>query len=95
MTMATIPIFVFEAILVHLDEGIPSKILTILGDLLRRSGQSDTVAAICFADALENVKSNQESQAREELQQCGWELQDWITKPGKTNDLRFATLSSG
>ena len=96
----SITIFVFEAILVYLDEGIPSKILTVLSEILRgRSGPSSgsgvaTTAAICFADTLENIKSNQESEAREELKKYGWDLQDWITKPGKTNHLGWATLLS-
>ena len=90
----TITIFVFEAILVYLDEGIPSRILSMLSQMLRTtSGPSSLgTAAICFADTLENVKSNQENEAKETLKQCGWELQDWITKPGKTNHLGWATL---
>lgn len=85
-------IFVFEAVLIYLDKGVPSKVLNVLSQALRQHGQS---GALCFADTLSNVEASLEGEAREELVRNGWDLQDWITKPGRTKHLGLAALHPG
>ena len=84
-------IFIFEAVMIYLDEQVPSRLLTMLSFLLRKQGES---GAICFADTLGNVNSNKKDDARLELEGCGWELQDWLPKPGRTAHLGWASLKT-
>ncbi|CAB9529116.1 expressed unknown protein [Seminavis robusta] len=85
-------VFVFEAVLIYLDKGIPSQLFATISSALRNNNQLG--GALCFADTLSNVEDGNEAQAKEELKQNGWDLQDWITKPGRTKHLGWALLSS-
>jgi len=45
-------IFAFEAVMIYLDEGIPSALLQTCSDVLDSKGLS---GSLCFADRLENI----------------------------------------
>jgi len=94
-------IFVFEAVLIYLNDQIPSRLLSLLSQALKRHGQS---GAVCFADTLSNVETtnpttitdaaahSKKELARRELETNGWILQDWMRKSGKTRHLGWALL---
>jgi len=85
-------IFIFEAVLIYLDDQVPSRLLSILSQALKSRGES---GAICFADTLLNVDCNRQDAAKLELEEHGWELQDWLPKPGRTRHMGWASLASG
>ena len=90
-------VFVFEAVLVYLNDGVASQLLRILSDLLKKhatASRESNLGCVCFADVLSNVDEDQnEESARKELAQNGWELQDWLPKPGKTRHMGWATCT--
>jgi O-methyltransferase involved in polyketide biosynthesis len=84
-------VFVFEAVLIYLADDIRSQLLSTLSEALN---ERQVNGALCFADTLANVAGGNEEEVKQELKQNGWDLQDWIPKPGKTRHLGWATLAS-
>jgi O-methyltransferase involved in polyketide biosynthesis len=88
----TYTIFISEGVLIYLNQGVPSRLLRLFGDLAKQkaassssiasSSSSSSVASFCFADRLENVPGGDIMAARNELSQAGMELLDWCPKPG-------------
>eukprot|EP00977_Amphora_coffeiformis_P009632 scaffold2219_cov177-Amphora_coffeaeformis.AAC.8 len=83
-----ITVFVFEAVLIYLDEGIPSQLLALLSQAVRSAKGK---GAILVADTLplSDVDAS-EDLARKELETLGWVLKDWNLKPGRTRHLGWA-----
>jgi hypothetical protein len=85
-------IVVSEAVLMYLDEGVTSKVLTMCRSVFGRKG----IASFCFADRLEGVPQyddlpqEEEAAGREFLAQAGWKLVDWIPKPGRACHMGIA-----
>mmetsp|Transcript_24691 Transcript_24691/g.68764 ORF Transcript_24691/g.68764 Transcript_24691/m.68764 type:complete len:394 (-) Transcript_24691:96-1277(-) len=75
-----VTIFVFEAVLLYLDEGVPTKLLELC---------SQWSGYLCFADRLELEDDDRETAAAM-LERCGWKLEDWMAKPGATRHLGWA-----
>ncbi len=73
-------IFVFEGVMIYLDESIPSKLLKTTSSVLKDSGAD--FASLCFADRLENIPGGDLDAGIEELGSNGWEVIDWCPKPG-------------
>ena len=84
-------IFVFEGVLIYLDDGVPSDLLGACSAALR--GGKMSVGSLCFADRLENVPGGDQIAGREELGGNGWELRDWRPKPGLARHMGSAALS--
>ena len=74
-------IFVFEGVMIYLNDTVPSSLLNITSRVLRRTNNNN--GALCFADRLENIPDGNYDFAVQELQNNGWTLQDWCPKPGK------------
>jgi hypothetical protein len=72
-------IFILEAVLIYLDEHIPSVLLQLLSQVLL---QTESAGSLAFADRLENVPGGDENLARQELSARGWDLAEWLPKPG-------------
>jgi hypothetical protein len=72
-------IVVSEAVLMYLDEGVPSKILTVCRSVFGRKGP----VSFCFADRLEGVPQEDEDAGRQFLSQAGCKLVDWLPKLGR------------
>ena len=72
-------IFLFEAVLIYLQPGIPAALLQLCANATAGSSSS---SALCFADRLENIPGGNHTAAQDELAQRGWRLVDWMPKPG-------------
>jgi len=84
-------IFVFEGVMIYLDEGIPSELLRLCSNVLH---SKDLSGSLCFADRLENIPEGYLSDAITELTSNGWELNEWLPKPGLARHMGQASLLS-
>ncbi len=84
-------IFVFEGVMIYLDEGVPSSLLNITSKVLRENNRT---GSLCFADRLENVPGGDYKLGVQELKTNGWDLKDWSPKPGLARHMGSASLSS-
>jgi uncharacterized protein (UPF0333 family) len=90
-------IFVFEGVMIYLDDGIPSSLLNITSNVLKE-GNLD--GSLCFADRLENISTPKDdgdsySSGEAELMDNGWQIMDWCPKPGLAKHMGSAKLSTG
>ena len=77
-------IFLFEGVLMYLDEGVPLRLL----EVCRRAVDRNT-AHVCFADLLlRGTDASNEAEA--ELSDVGWKLTDWVVKGGRTRHMGVA-----
>lgn len=84
-------IFVFEGVMIYLNDGVPSSMLNITSKLLRENNLN---GSLCFADRLENVPGGDFEMGVEELKRNGWALKDWSPKPGVARHMGSASLSA-
>ena len=82
-------IFVFEAVMIYLDETVPSALLGLTSRLLRENGLE---GSLCFADRLENVPGGDPVMGARELRDNGWDPTDWCPKPGLARHMGTAAL---
>lgn len=76
-------IVLFEGVMIYLDEGVPHSLLELCSNSLRKYSSSDGSSGyMCFADRLENIPGGDEDAAHIEMESTGWELMDWLSKPG-------------
>ncbi|KAL7549443.1 hypothetical protein ACHAWF_012712 [Thalassiosira exigua] len=95
-------VILFEGVMIYLDEGVPRSLLELCSDVLREydrqpssssSTRTDSSSGyLCFADRLENVPGGDEDAARAEMDRAGWELTDWLSKPGLARHMGVARL---
>ena len=83
-------IFVFEGVMIYLNEGIPSSLLDITSRMLNENNHT---GSLIFADRLENVPGGDLNLGRKELFDNGWILKDWCPKPGLARHMGSAMLS--
>ena len=72
-------IFLFEGVMIYLDAGVPEALLKATSDALKRTGES---GSLVFADRLENIPGGDPDIGRQELAKNGWNVTDWLPKPG-------------
>jgi hypothetical protein len=82
-------IFVFEGVMIYLDEGVPSSLLKITSEVLKESKAN---GSLCFADRLENIPGGDYDIGRKELNRNGWSIQEWCPKPGLARHMGSAKL---
>jgi len=82
-------IFVFEGVMIYLNDGIPSSLLDITSKVLK---ETKLVGSLVFADRLENVPGGDLNLGQIELQSNGWLLKDWCPKPGLARHMGSAEL---
>ena len=84
-------LIIFEGVMIYLDEGIPHSLLSLCSEILnKRKIQSSSY--LCFADRLENIPGGDEDAANIEMSSTGWELIDWLPKPGLARHMGVACL---
>jgi len=84
-------IFVFEGVMIYLNDNVPSSLLNITSRLLRENNRK---GSLCFADRLENVPGGDFDMGVKELETNGWNLKDWSPKPGLARHMGSASLST-
>lgn len=82
-------IFVFEGVMIYLDEGIPSSLLNVTSSVLK---ESNADGSLCFADRLENIPGGDYDLGNKELSRNGWSLTQWCPKPGLARHMGAASL---
>lgn len=82
-------IFLFEAIMLYLEEGVPSALLGVCREALTATKQQ---GSLCFADGLENVPGVDKDTAAKELAHHGWKLVEWLPKGSKTKHMGRAEI---
>ena len=82
-------IFVFEGVMIYLDEGIPSALLNVTSSVLK---EASVDGSLCFADRLENIPGGDYDLGNEELSRNGWSLTQWCPKPGLARHMGAASL---
>lgn len=82
-------IFVFEGVMIYLDENIPSTLLNVTSSVLEGYHLE---GSLCFADRLENVPGGDRSLGELELKKNGWLVKDWCPKPGLARHMGSAHL---
>ncbi|OEU06130.1 hypothetical protein FRACYDRAFT_222540 [Fragilariopsis cylindrus CCMP1102] len=90
-------IFVFEGVMIYLDDGIPSSLLNVTSNVLK---ENNSDGSLCFADRLENIPIPEDgggsySSGKAELINNGWQIMDWCPKPGLARHMGSASLSTG
>lgn len=84
-------IFIFEGVLMYLNEGVPSEVLRVCRQSLRQGHQT---GSLIFADAVEDIShEDDEGVARQVLKNQGWDLVDWLPKGGRTRHMGAAVVS--
>ncbi len=99
---ATTNIILFEGVMIYLVGGVPHSLLKLCSDVLgecsnrspgnRASKLSPSSGYLCFADRLENIPGGDIDAAKVELESTGWELLDWLPKPGLARHMGVARL---
>jgi len=82
---------VFEGVMIYLDNGVPSALLGICSDVLNKH---DLGGSLHFADRLENIPEGNLEDAIVELNRNGWDLVEWLPKPGLARHQGSARLLS-
>jgi len=72
-------IFLFEAVMIYLDDGVPRDLLQACSDALK---STNTRGSLVFADRLENVPGGDRDIGIRELANVGWDIIEWLPKPG-------------
>lgn len=77
-------IFLFEGVLMYLDENAPMELIRVC----RRAVDGHS-ASLCFADAI--LKDSDDREIAElELSKAGWRIVDWLVKGGRTRHMGIA-----
>jgi len=93
-------IILFEGVMIYLDEGVPHALLELCSDVLRKSrtansntsSSTTSLGYLCFADRLENIPGGDEDAAHVEMESTGWELVDFLSKPGLARHMGVARV---
>eukprot|EP00550_Attheya_septentrionalis_P005710 CAMPEP_0198280206 /NCGR_PEP_ID=MMETSP1449-20131203/333_1 /TAXON_ID=420275 /ORGANISM="Attheya septentrionalis, Strain CCMP2084" /LENGTH=388 /DNA_ID=CAMNT_0043975495 /DNA_START=79 /DNA_END=1245 /DNA_ORIENTATION=+ len=84
-------IFLFEGVMIYLDEGIPSALLGVCSSVLKETQKH---GSLCFADRLENIAEGDPVMAVTELANNDWTLDEWCPKPGLARHMGSAHLTT-
>lgn len=86
-------IFIFEGVMIYLDDGVPHALLRLCSETLETTSlvsMASSEGYLCFADRLENIHGGDSDAARAEMESTGWELIDWLAKPGLARHMGVA-----
>ena len=77
-------VILFEAVMIYLDENVPTDLLKMCADTLREHERcnSSCTSSLVFADRLENIPGGDIVTGRDVLENLGWNIVEWLPKPG-------------
>jgi O-methyltransferase involved in polyketide biosynthesis len=78
-------IFLFEGVMIYLNEGVPQGLLDICRTVLNQGSGS-----LVFADRLERIPGGDYEIARSVLLEAGWRIVTWQPKPGLARHMGVA-----
>lgn len=81
-------IFLFEGVMIYLNEGVPHGLLNVCRNVLRKNNSSR--GSLVFADRLERIPGGDYDIARHVLAEAGWRIVDWQPKPGLARHMGVA-----
>lgn len=83
---STVTIFLFEAVFLYLDPGIPTALLKLCSEI------SPKDSWLCLVDQLEGFAGDDRNQemAQQVLAKSNWELEEYSPKPGATRHMVVA-----
>ena len=84
-------IFMFEGVMIYLNDGVPSSLLNVTSNALIEKGLQ---GSLCLADRLENVPGGDQDMGGMELERNGWRIIDWCPKPGLARHMLRARLEA-
>jgi O-methyltransferase involved in polyketide biosynthesis len=84
-------IFMFEGVMIYLNDGVPSSLLNVTSNALIEKGLQ---GSLCLADRLENVPGGDQDMGGIELERNGWRIIDWCPKPGLARHMLRARLEA-
>ena len=76
--------------MIYLNEGVPRALLRACSDACQSMGIRQ--ASLVFADRLENVPGGDKEIGVKELASLGWEVVEWLPKPGLARHMGRAVL---
>jgi len=82
-------IFLFEAVMIYLNDGIPRALLQACSEALK---STKSRGSLVFADRLENVPGGDRDIGTQELASLGWNVVEWLPKPGLARHMGRAVL---
>jgi O-methyltransferase involved in polyketide biosynthesis len=82
-------IFLFEGVMIYLDEGVPRRLLETCSAVLKEAGKE---GSLVFADRLDNIPGGDYEIGVKELALSGWKVVDWQPKPGLARHMGRAEL---
>lgn len=80
-------IFLFEGVMIYLDESVPNGLLNVCRNVLRKNHAR---GSLVFADRLERIPGGDYDIARTVLAEAGWRILDWQPKPGLARHMGVA-----
>ena len=84
-------IFLFEGVMIYLNQGIPTALLRVCRTVLDNNKQHQP-GSLCFADRLENIPAGDYDIAVPVLAEQGWNLTVWQPKPGLARHMGCAEM---
>ena len=80
-------IFLFEGVMIYLDENVPNGLLNVCRNVLRKNHAE---GSLVFADRLEHIPGGDRDIAMTVLAEAGWRIVDWQPKPGLARHMGVA-----
>ncbi len=86
-------IFILEGVLIYLNEGVPTTLLSSCSSILKQNKFS---GSLIFADLIRGLESSDVDRADHHLAAQGWDLErsSWCVKPGLARHMGLARVDS-
>lgn len=78
--------------MIYLEETVPTRLLAMLSDVSQRLCEADEDVWLLFADRLEDIPGGDLVIGIDVLAKNGWDLVDWLPKPGLARHMGCAKL---
>jgi len=87
-------IILFEAVMIYLNENKPTELLEICSSVCKSQNLNDSShhTSLVFADRLENIPGGDYDIGKEVLASLGWNIVEWLPKPGLARHMGRAEI---